>query len=377
MKKIYYLLLILASALAIASCKKTASVQTEVSEPWVYDEQLPVPIEFGSVSGLGLETKGAITSNALYSIPFGIYGIDLENGVTLSSSEEKSHLAQCESTENILQFVESLNGNVKHLYYPIETKNNFTFYGYHVGTEDVEGLTEQTTNAYYKTISLDNIDILWARATATPIDLGGGNLVKGFNSKYSRVARQQSTPSLYYPQLDFRHVTTAFHVKVKAYDEEAAASFAVDRVRVTNLTLTNVDDKVKLIIADRSNPSREGTLESLGEEKHDLVRDNLEVVPTAAGAEISDGFFVLPGTYSDSRIRFTLETDPEGTAQTYECVLPLPQSSESFEVAKSYTFTIIVKSFNEIIIKASLNDWESGFTEEDLEQEKDVVMVIE
>lgn len=375
--KFYKFIAIAFAGCAVIACSKNKAIDTFSNDPaWVNDNSLPVPIEFGKLGGFELETKAAVVGEGLYHTPFGIFGTDLEASdikVGKLFNDTSSRLAQCESTENRLKFVESMDGDEVKVFYPIETKYNYTFYGYHIGSEDVEGEFDQAKNSYFKTVQLDDVDVLWAKAKAEQIDG-----IKGFNSKYFRTVRTLHATELehYYPNLRFKHLTTAFHVKVRAFNQEAAETFLDKRVRVTKLSLTNVETKAKLIICDKSNESNEGTLVSLGEGTDDLVRENLEVIPTAQGVEVSDGFFVLPGDYSGSQLKFTLETDPEGTTQEYSTQLPLPIQAEQFEEGKSYTF-IIIKSLEDIVIKASVDDWDEGFTQKDSENENDVIRIIE
>lgn len=359
------LYLALSAAALLCACTKNAGPDAAQLPAWVEDETLPVPIEFGP----GIATKAAI--EALPGAPLGIYGVDVEDGTLLLN-----HLAECKGSESILKFVDEVGGEEKVQCYPLGVNNNFTFFGYHVGTEDIEGEYEQIGGAFIKEFPVGDADVLWAKSEATPVQKEGVTY-NGFNARYSRVIRTLENPSFYYPALNFEHACTALHFYVKAFDQDAADSFADGQVRITGISLTNVPVDAKLIICDKQDLAREGTLEQVGP-LGTLTRSGLEAVPTLAGAEVGEGFFLLPGAYRDTKLSFELETDPIGMPKTYTVgTLPLPAGQTSFEKGKSYSYVIVIKSFDDIIIKASVAPWEGGFSAEEIENEDNVLITIE
>lgn len=354
----------LASAAMLCACTKN-NENAQTLPAWVEDETLPVPIEFGPT----VTTKAAVEQ--LGGAPLGIFGVDLEDGTELLC-----HLAECKGSENILKFVDEVGGKETPQCYPLGSLNNFSFYGYHVGNKNIEGSYEQISGAYYKELELGSTDVLWAKSIATPIWKDGVRY-DGFNARYSRVARTMENPASYYPELNFEHVTTSFHVVVKAYDQIAEESFKNGQVRITGISLSDVATDAKLIICDRQDLNREGTLEQIGQ-LGTISRTGFAAVPTLAGTEVSDGFFLLPGAYSNTKLTFEVTTDPVGTPTNYVIQsLPLPAGKSSFEAGKSYTFIIVIKSFDEIVIKTSISDWEGGFSADEEENGDNVLITIE
>lgn len=359
------LCLALSAAAVLCACNKNAGTESAQLPAWVLDESLEVPIEFGP----GMTTKAAV--EALPGAPLGIYGVDVEDGTVLLN-----HLAECKGSESILKFVDEVGGAEKVQCYPLGVNNNYTFFGYHVGTDEIEGEYEQISGAFVKEFPVGEADVLWAKSEATPVQKDGV-WYDGFNARYSRVIRTLDNPSAYYPSLNFAHACTSLHFYVKAYDLTAANSFADGQVRITGISLTNVPVNAKLVICDKQNIAREGTLEPIGG-LGTLARDGFEAVPTLAGTEISDGFFLLPGEYSDSELSFELTTNPVGTPTTYKVgTLRLPAGQSSFEAGKSYSYVIVIKSFDEMIIKASVVPWEEGFSAEEIENGDNVLITIE
>lgn len=356
--------LAMASAAMLCACNKNDD-NAQALPAWVEDETLPVPIEFGP----SVTTKAAVEQ--LGGAPLGIFGVDLEDGTELLC-----HLAECKGSENILKFVDEVGGKETPQCYPLGSTSNFSFYGYHVGSEDIEGSYEQISGAYYRELELGNADVLWAKSVATPIWKDGVRY-DGFNARYSRVTRTMETPSAYYPELNFEHVTTAFHFVVKAYDQAAEDSFADGQVRITSVSLSNVATEGKLIICDRQDPAREGKVEQIGQ-LGTLTRTGFEAGPTLDGTEVSDGFFLIPGAYRNTQLTFEVTTNPVGTPTKYIVdSLPLPAGKTAFEAGKSYTFVIVIKSFDEIVIKTTITDWEGGFSAEEEENQDNVLITIE
>lgn len=352
------ILTLAAASVLLCSCRKDTP-----ADSWVNNENLPVPIEFAG-SGFSVATKAAVT--VLPGAPIGILGTDLKDGTLLIN-----HLAQC-NDNNLLEFVDEIGGEETPQYYPLRSENNFSFYGYHLDTEEIGGAYEPITNAFYKEFTLGGVDVLWARSVATPIDG-----IEGYNARYSRYVRslEPALQAQYYPSLNFSHRTTALHFFAKASDAAAESSFSDMKVQITACTLTNVPTRARLIIMDATNPGREGSIEVSGMSGENIVREELSAVPTVAGTEISDGFFLLPGTYADTQFQFTVTTEPDNVQTTYTIDhLPLPAGAESFEMGKSYNFNIILKSFDKIEIKASLAAWENGWTDPD-DHSNDLIVI--
>ena len=384
MNKSTFIILGLAAVLTVACSKKHAPEQPQTpvieQEEWVSNESLPVPISIGQNTLDAALTKAApITDENIGGTLFGVFGVDLEADGAWSETAEQVLLydryAKFEADK--MQFVEA-TGDVQY-YYPLITRFNYTFYGFHTSSEtdftayknDFNGTFEG--DALYTEIPLGRTDILWAKASATDIT---GKLkeedavettLKGFNAKYARYSRRwyPGTYTDYQPLLTYQHLTSALHFYAVAEDEEAYNTLN-GKVTVKNLSVIGIPTTAKLCIASKSTEG-EGVLEPLvpatatdSLKMHNLagVTDGLGVTPTTgAGTEIGEGMFIIPQTAAGIEVSFTL-TSPNGDVY-FKDSIPVPQGG-SFEAGKFYNFKILVRSLEEIVINADLSGWNQG-----------------
>ena len=384
MNKSTFIILGLAAVLTVACSKKHAPEQPQTpvieQEEWVSNESLPVPISIGQNTLDAALTKAApITDENIGGTLFGVFGVDLEADGAWSETAEQVLLydkyAKFEADK--MQFVEA-TGDVQY-YYPLITRFNYTFYGFHTSSEtdftayknDFNGTFEG--DALYTEIPLGRTDILWAKASATDIT---GKLkeedavettLKGFNAKYARYSRRwyPGTYTDYQPLLTYQHLTSALHFYAVAEDEEAYNTLN-GKVTVKNLSVIGIPTTAKLCIASKS-AEGEGVLEPLvpatatdSLKMHNLagVTDGLGVTPTTgAGTEIGEGMFIIPQTAAGIEVSFTL-TSPNGDVY-FKDSIPVPQGG-SFEAGKFYNFKILVRSLEEIVINADLSGWNQG-----------------
>ena len=384
MNKSTFIILGLAAVLTVACSKKHAPEQPQTpvieQEEWVSNESLPVPISIGQNTLDAALTKAApITDENIGGTLFGVFGVDLEADGAWSETAEQVLLydkyAKFEADK--MQFVEA-TGDVQY-YYPLITRFNYTFYGFHTSSEtdftayknDFNGTFEG--DALCTEIPLGRTDILWAKASATDIT---GKLkeedavettLKGFNAKYARYSRRwyPGTYTDYQPLLTYQHLTSALHFYAVAEDEEAYNTLN-GKVTVKNLSVIGIPTTAKLCIASKS-AEGEGVLEPLvpatatdSLKMHNLagVTDGLGVTPTTgAGTEIGEGMFIIPQTAAGIEVSFTL-TSPNGDVY-FKDSIPVPQGG-SFEAGKFYNFKILVRSLEEIVINADLSGWNQG-----------------
>lgn len=384
MNKSTFIILGLAAVLTVACSKKHAPEQPQTpvieQEEWVSNESLPVPISIGQNTLDAALTKAApITDENIGGTLFGVFGVDLEADGAWSETAEQVLLydryAKFEADK--MQFVEA-TGDVQY-YYPLITRFNYTFYGFHTSSEtdftayknDFNGTFEG--DALYTEIPLGRTDILWAKASATDItgklkeEDAEETTLKGFNAKYARYSRRwyPGTYTDYQPLLTYQHLTSALHFYAVAEDEEAYNTLN-GKVTVKNLSVIGIPTTAKLCIASKS-AEGEGVLEPLvpatatdSLKMHNLagVTDGLGVTPTTgAGTEIGEGMFIIPQTAAGIEVSFTL-TSPNGDVY-FKDSIPVPQGG-SFEAGKFYNFKILVRSLEEIVINADLSGWNQG-----------------
>ena len=74
-----------ALAIVMAGCSKNAAPEQSsapLENAWMYDESLPVPIQFGMSSGVGLQTKTTMIEDwSDLEHPLGIFALDLEGSM--------------------------------------------------------------------------------------------------------------------------------------------------------------------------------------------------------------------------------------------------------------------------------------------------------
>lgn len=340
--------------------------------PWAADPTVKVPILF-NMGGASFGTKAAIED--IEDVQFGVLAVDVGTSaregwaanddwqILLRGKAAYAHSGQASFIERSGAGVVPVN-----YYYPLEThadndgtveNRRYAFFGYR--TSDARLQDEATVfdldfdgTRFTKTVQIDTTDILWASAYCDTLynsDHSAWSL--GFNSDFSRTARTwyPSAWMTYMPTLRFNHLTAALHFKLFAADAEAQASF-VDGdgnplVTVSDLQVSSLPTQATLDVI-------EGTLTPVAESAGTLTIDGGRVMPTVAGVEYGTGLFIVPTT-DDIYVSFTLST-PVGTytpAEPYKVSL-----TGGFIAGKSYTFRIVVKSLESIVIHVELQPWE-------------------
>ena len=370
MKRISYIfidLMVTALVLAPACSKDSPSPKDEMPE-WVTDLTKSVPIILGTGSPSVVKTKAAITS--LSNVEFGVLALDTTNNANVELfRNEVAYGAQA----NVAQFFSKKTGADTTMYYPLYNPNsyNYSFFAWH--TSDTTVVTKSKifdldANAYTKTFEIGHVDVLWARADATPFVIGSGEeakTYKGFNAEYQRTARKELGASweTYLPKLTFKHLTAALHFKVVAEDADAAATFIknnVELVRLTDLKIFSVSGSgiPSSVILDVIN----GEMTTKNYAKN-LAITAASLLPNVDAQEFGEGLFIMP-TSDELRVMFTIQT-PTGAYTPSESEdkdkdkgFPLnAPSAKGFEAGKSYTYKIIIRSLENIQIKLELEEW--------------------
>lgn len=397
-----FLIILGAATVLTVGCSKKNAPDGPVFEDWVNNESLPVPINIDQRAFDATLTKAApIESSNIEGTLFGVFGIDLaptndlpEDAWSADASQVLLYDKYAEFQDNRMRFVES-TGPVTY-YYPMITRYNYTFYGFHTSSATTLDAYKNDFHGYFEgnslctDINLGRTDILWAKASAEDITgkLNESDAVettlKGFNAKYARYSRRwyPDTYSEKQPMLEYQHLTSAIHFYATAEDAEAEASLA-GKVTIKNLRVIGVPTKAKLCIASKDDPAQEGKLTAIGEK--DTLKiydsadryDDLGVTPvvkteTVPGAEVGEGMFILPCDSEGIEVYFTLRAPISGSPASgyvYEDIpvksaIPTPLGSK-FEAGKRYNFTILIRSLEEIIIIGGLQDWEDGEFEGD------------
>lgn len=362
MKRITVIILGIIAVMTVNCSKQNIQGGAETSqEPWVNDTTLPVPIELGAGDNTRIESKAAVLPGNLNDTHFGIFAIDVSQTWADGSDNVLFQNVEGLYNDGTIEFVDGKK------YYPMLTQYNYTFYGYH---PFIEGTWNGET--FNSDITLGNYDILWAKAEAADVTNPdeSSETIKGFNASYARNVRKwyPGTYAQYQPSMNFKHLTTALYFVAKAEDATAEKSLADGGVTIDALSVSGVPTGARLCIADRAGTA-EGTLTATTNSGtlnmyKDTSYENLGVAPITAGARIGDGLFMLPQASEGVTLNFTISAPDGATVRRTGLTLPAPANG-LFEAGKYYTYNIIIKSLEEIVIKATVEDWMNGFTEEE------------
>ncbi len=360
----------------LAGCAKsnlpTPWVDDFADAPWAADLTKKVPILF-NMGGTSFGTKAAVES--IEDVQFGVLAVDVgetaragwaDNNdwqILLRGKAAYAHSGQASFIERSGADVVPVN-----YYYPLETyadnddsveDRRYAFFGYR--TSDARLQDDETVfdldfdgTHFTKTVQIDTTDILWASAYCdTLYNSESTAWTLGFNSDFSRTARKwyPSAWMSYMPTLRFNHLTAALHFKLYAADAEAEASFVNaggdTLVTVSNLQVSSLPTQATLDVLT-------GTLTPVEGSADTLSINGGSVMPTVAGVEYGHGLFIVPTT-DDIYVSFTLNT-PVGSftpAEPYKVSL-----TGGFIAGKSYTFRIVVKSLESVVINVELQPWE-------------------
>lgn len=366
MKHISYIFIsavMTALVLAPACSKDSPSPKDEMPE-WATDITKEVPIILSTGSPSIVKTKAAITS--LEGVEFGVLAYDATNMDELF----RDQVARGGDAE--AQFFSNKTGADTTMYYPLYNPKeyNYSFFAWHTSDTKVassKNIFNLDANAYTKTFEIGHVDVLWAKADATPFEVGSGEeaiTYTGFNAEYQRAARKNlSSWETYLPKLTFKHLTAALHFKVVAEDADAAATFIknnVELVRLTDLKIFSVSGSgiPSSVILDVIN----GEMTTKNYAKN-LAITAASLLPKVDAQEFGEGLFIMP-TSDELRVMFTIQT-PTGAYTPSESGdkdkdkgFPLnAPSAKGFEAGKSYTYKIIIRSLENIQIKLELAEW--------------------
>ncbi len=349
-----------AATLALLACGKTPNTPVEpgkdINSVEIENESVPVPIELGS----GTATKAAMIDAAAFAdTKFGVLAIDVNAAATdankvLLNGVEAGNVVPNGKTYSVTNFT---NGPY---YYPLISKNNYTFFGYRTNEDD-----DYTLDATYNVndIALGYSDIIWAKAEAPTLPAPYASL-SGFNAKYIRAIKAIAGEGDYLagdyaPKLHFNHITSALSFNIKAAD--AAAETSLDgKATLTGISLVNVKKTANLAVLD-------GALSTTAQADTLVVKTAAGETPTAAafleaGAVFGAPLFILPSAIDDpyanegdgySVLLSLLVNNEPMVLDPIKLTLP----AGGFEAGKAYKFTIAINSLEEIEIVTELEPW--------------------
>lgn len=370
MKSIKYFTMALCSVAAFAACKKSADVMVE---PWIHDETLAVPVQIRSTS-INMATKAG-EINSLANVEFGVYALgQLDKPQAVLFQDQWAEGCNCipSHVENGMAVLNTQEGPA---YYPINSTNNYTFYGFHVEDDiDIHVNVEADSTVAIPQYGL--VDVLWAEAKAEPIQDEEKGLIEGYCAKYIRyIYNKPMLENL--PKLNFTHQTSEFIFTVSAADSHAEESFlaANGNVRVTSAVIKNLPETARLNVVTGEIIEESGSVERTWNVPAAGIR------PVVAGAKIGE-FFISPEnaeTVDGLVFEFTIkqraienETNVytvSGSQIRSKFLADHGQDFTDFEQGYKYRLNISLQSAEKIEISVSLEPWTDGFDSDILEIE--------
>lgn len=377
------------TALAVGCSKELPTVNENA---WIYDESLPVPIQFGSLSS-GMVTKAAVTDlDGLTGKPIGVFAWGEGSSDPMETSAKSifpNGFRRAQVAGDItggvgsLKFWEKDAEQATMVYYPMSSKYDYSFYAYYTGEEPVFGTCGENDYSIDVYFAQPFTDILWGKCsdsdlqydeTALPHLKYKENQIKGFNSRFSRAAAKQEVvdKERYYPSIELKHACSAFSFYAKADEDASMTDVKLEElnahVKINSVEITNVPTSAKLIVAARTGD--QGVFESSGSGNVSMtVYNGYTILQTSGGVVLStaasggeDQFFLPPGDYSNSQaiLHCTLDDNPFELSFDLKYTNEESEDSTEFEAGKSYSFVVIFKTLEEIQAYVTLKDWVNG-----------------
>jgi len=393
-------------ALAAGCSKDVETENRPLYDPWVYDEALPVPIQFG-VSGVGVKVKGGFDNvEDLTGESIGVFALDVDRGWTdeygvkdedaLCLDNEVVTCAYDESKQrHMLQFSRAR-------YYPYQSDRNFSFFAYFKGRNTSDPVYEDDCVKVPVTgDNWGNQDLIWARSDARTLyvkyldqinpntglvwgyipaqqSVDATAYYNGFNAAYIRyIAKEKPQSSIDHsyasniPVLNFDHRTTCIMFRAVLDDTQITAADAVPVVRSVGIRGDEIYTGADFTVVHK-NPALEGTVDVSGYEKGTVMlrtedgSSALDAKPTIDGVELGAGYFFQPIS-KDSPLTIEVVLDNGVKEETLELQI---DSHVEFKAGFYYTYEIrIYKSIGFDIAVASVSPWQNGW--EDAGSESD------
>mgnify|MGYP003291942681 CR=1 FL=1 len=385
------------TALAVGCSKELPTVNENA---WIYDESLPVPIQFGSLSS-EMVTKATVGNlAALSGQPIGVFAWGESSNDSSNDSMETSAKSifpttgykRAEVSENKLVFKEQGAEEAKKVYYPMSSKYNYSFYAYYIGEEEnLAGTYGNDKNSYFVNVDFSDpfTDILWGKCSDSDLPytdneslpeeertlshlLYKDNEIKGFNSRFSRAAAKAGKSTDYLPSIEFQHICSAFSFYAKADNDASMTEVKLaelnDHLKIKSVKITNVPTSAKLVVASKE-AAKQGVFDTSATGDVSMnVYDNFSIQKVEDGVILStaqtggeDTFFLPPGDYSESQaiLQCTLDENEFDLPFALKYTKDDAESTQ-FEAGKSYSFVVIFKTLEVIQMLVELNEWESG-----------------
>ena len=399
-----------ALAIVMAGCSKNAEPEqpsVPLENAWMFDETLPVPIQFGMSTGVGLQsTKTMVnTWDDLGAYRLGIFALNLDGKDGLTKGSYDVYLdnepADCVFDENrgkdMIQFDENK-------YYPYSSDRNLSFFGYYPYFGNAPEYTADNIRIPIPAEEWGRHDVLCASAFADTMyvkkdaELGyfvpvakdlATHFYNGYNATYMRFLNRNGIYEEKMPNLVFKHKTTCFVFDAYLTNVPTDKVTDFDQVPVIQsieISGESIYEKAYLEIAKKDIEDRtewsgsltvaganNGSLKLGGKNAGDLNSVPGQIADEPLKYNLPDNqFFLQPMDASEKlTIKITLENPYNKKREVFEAEFPaIPEEVKRFEEGKYYPFTITINYFTGVEISASLDPWKNGWDGLDTENDK-------
>lgn len=341
--KRYIIILLSALAIIVAGCAKDVVTKAPAAgdDAWMYDETLPVPVQFG-----GADVKSMINSiSQINNKTFGVFAFDKfatdlrdDDGFMIRNA---SAVGVASATAGSLKLTQPA-------YYPNTSDTEFTFYSFYAYPID------QVTYEITRTKALVNIpvsgvyDVLWAKAETAG----------GYNAVYMRDGGA-------HPAFSFSHPAACLSFKA-CIDEKIEGT----DVRLTALSIV-APAEATLCITDIVDRDKEGKFVAVGEnvDRPALTggfSSSLSCVLTTEPQRFCQDMFIVPGgdkmTVKASFVIRSpgadkvLNTSDDIIQRTSSELVLKPRNGGVFEAGMIYTFHLKMRTPEELTFELDSDD---------------------
>lgn len=392
MKRISIIIQVLLVAFAAGCSKNVETDEKPVVDAWIYDETLPVPIQFGA-SYFDVDVKSAFNDvTDLVGQRLGVVAIDVEKDWVDAGAKNDDviclddEIVSCAYDETSSRYMLKFD---QPRYYPYQSNCNFSFFAYYKGDNDNSPVYEQDrVRLPISEGAWGNQDLVYARADAETLyvkydDSYGGYVpavkgedatafYNGYNASYIRyIAKDKPSNGLdhsyatHLPTLNFSHPAT--NIRFVAVLDEGTASSAdvVPVIKAVGIQGDEIYTGADFVIAHKD-ASQEGTFDVSGQEKGVVYLRNeqgstaFNVTPTVSGVQLGDGFF-FQGISADSALSLLLTIDNGQKEETIEVQIG---KHVEFKTGHFYTYELrIHKSVGLQVTVASVAPWLDGWAD--------------
>lgn len=386
-----------ALAIVLAGCSKNNAEPQAPAIPmenaWMFDETLPVPIQFGLSKGVDIQnTKTMIETWDDLDHYLGIFALNMDGAEGLKKGSYDVFLdnepADCVYDENRGKDMIKFNENK---YYPYSSDRNLSFFGYYPyfygnapeyyadsirinipasewGKHDIMCASSYADTMFVK----KDFELGWvpaARDEATAY-------YNGYNASYMRYLNKFGLYEERLPNLLFKHKTTCFTFDAYLTDVPTDKVTDFDQVPIIqSIEITGIPiyESAYLLLAkkdveDKSNWTGDLRVVGEGSSTLKLGGKNARDLNATPGADLKyvlpdNQFFLQPMSTSEKlTIKITLENPYNGKREVFSADFPeIPAGILEFKEGSYYPFVITINYFTGIEITADIDPWLLGW----------------